>query len=50
MITWDDVLELARELPEFEEGTSYGRPTLKVRGKFGSKSSRKASDFCSATW
>jgi hypothetical protein len=34
MITWDDVLEPARELPEFEEGTSYGRPTLKVRGKF----------------
>lgn len=34
MITWDDVVALARELPETEEGTSYGRPALKVRGKF----------------
>jgi hypothetical protein len=35
MITWADVLTLARDcLPEIEEGTSYGRPTLKVRGKF----------------
>ncbi len=34
MLTWQDVLELARELPEIEESTSYGRPTLKVRGKF----------------
>lgn len=25
---------LGRELPETEEGTSYGRPALKVRGKF----------------
>ena len=34
MIAWADVVALARELPEFEEGTSYGRPALKVRGKF----------------
>lgn len=34
MIEWSDLVALAGELPEFEEGTSYGRPTLKVRGKF----------------
>jgi hypothetical protein len=34
MVTWDDVLELARDLPETEESTSYGRPALKIRGKF----------------
>jgi len=34
VLTWDDVLELARDLPETEESTSYGRPALKVRGKF----------------
>jgi len=34
VIGWDDVVELARELPEIEQTTSYGRPTLKVRGKF----------------
>lgn len=34
MIDWDDLVALARELPEFEETTSYGRPALKVRGKF----------------
>jgi len=34
MITWDDLVALAGELPEFEESTSYGRPALKVRGKF----------------
>ncbi len=34
MIGWDDLVSLARELPEFEESTSYGRPALKVRGKF----------------
>ena len=33
MIAWDDVVALARELPEIEESTSYGRPALKVRGK-----------------
>lgn len=34
MIDWAELLALARELPEFEESTSYGRPALKVRGKF----------------
>lgn len=34
MIGWDELVSLARELPEFEESTSYGRPALKVRGKF----------------
>jgi hypothetical protein len=34
VITWDDLVALARGLPEFEESTSYGRPALKVRGKF----------------
>lgn len=34
MLTWKDVVELGRELPEIEETTSYGRPALKVRGKF----------------
>jgi hypothetical protein len=33
MITWEDVLAIGRELPETEESTSYGRPSLKVRGK-----------------
>jgi len=34
VISWQDVLELAHDLPETEETTSYGRPALKVRGKF----------------
>jgi hypothetical protein len=34
VIGWNDLVVLARELPEFEESTSYGRPALKVRGKF----------------
>jgi hypothetical protein len=34
VIDWSTLVELARELPEFEESTSYGRPALKVRGKF----------------
>jgi hypothetical protein len=33
VITWSDLVDLAAELPEFEESTSYGRPALKVRGK-----------------
>jgi len=34
VIGWDELVSLARELPEFEESTSYGRPALKVRDKF----------------
>jgi hypothetical protein len=31
---WDEFVAIARELPEVEEAPSYGRPALKVRGKF----------------
>ena len=34
VIRWEDVVALAHELPEVEEGTSWGRPSLNVRGKF----------------
>src|ERR1700750_1323431 len=34
MPSWDDVLAAARDLPGVEIGTSYGTPSLKVRGKF----------------
>jgi len=30
---WDDVVAAGLRLPGVEEGTSYGRPALKVRGK-----------------
>ena len=33
-MTWDEFAALAKELPEVEESASYGRPALKVRGKF----------------
>lgn len=32
-VTFDDVRELAHTLPGVEDGTSYGTPALKVRGK-----------------
>ena len=32
-MTWEDVVALARALPEVEVSTSYGTPALKVRGK-----------------
>ena len=31
--TWDDVVKLAKELPEVEEATWFGTPSLKVAGK-----------------
>ena len=31
---WEEFVTLARELPEVEASTSYGRPAVKVRGKF----------------
>jgi len=34
MPTWDDVIATAADLPGVEVGTSYGTPSLKVRGKF----------------
>lgn len=33
MHTWDDVVELARDLPEVEASTWYRTPALKVAGK-----------------
>jgi hypothetical protein len=33
VVTWERVAELARELPEVEDGTSFGSPTFRVRGK-----------------
>jgi hypothetical protein len=33
MPTWDDVVAIARELPEVEESTWFRTPSLKVRGK-----------------
>jgi hypothetical protein len=33
MLGWQRVTELARELPEVEEGTSWGSPCFRVRGK-----------------
>jgi hypothetical protein len=32
-VKWEAVVKLGRELPEVEQGTSYGTPALKVRGK-----------------
>lgn len=34
MPSWEDVVEIASRLPGVEVGTSYGTPSLKVRGKF----------------
>src|SRR5260370_28167043 len=34
MLSWQDIVQLARDLPGVEESTSYGRPALKVKGKF----------------
>ncbi len=33
MVMWERVAELARELPEIEETTSWGKPSFKVRGR-----------------
>src|SRR5688572_9272114 len=33
MPTWDDVVALGSRLPEVEESTWFGTPSLKVRGK-----------------
>jgi hypothetical protein len=33
MATWDDVRRIAAELPEAEDGTSYGEPAFRVRKK-----------------
>ena len=31
---WEEFVAIACELPEVQESTSYGRPAVKVRGKF----------------
>ena len=31
---WPDFVALAKELPDVEESTSWGRPAVKVRGKY----------------
>jgi hypothetical protein len=33
-MTWDEVRDLALELSEVEESTSWGHPSLKVRGRW----------------
>jgi hypothetical protein len=33
MVTFDEIRQLALKLPGVEEGTSYGTPALKVKGK-----------------
>ena len=33
-MTWDEVRAIALALPGTEDGTSYGTPALKVKGKF----------------
>lgn len=34
MPTWADVVEIGSRFPGLEQSTSYGTPSLKVRGKF----------------
>lgn len=33
-MTWEEVRKIALEFPLVEEGTSYGTPAFKVKGKF----------------
>src|SRR5918996_4446065 len=34
MITWEDVVAIGTRFPEAEEGTCFGTPALRMRGKF----------------
>jgi hypothetical protein len=34
MLTWEDVVTIGSRFPEVEEGTCFGTPALRVRGKF----------------
>lgn len=34
MIAWPEVVAIGTRFPEVEEATSYGTPSLRVRGKF----------------
>jgi hypothetical protein len=33
MATWDDVKRLALALPDVEEGTTWGKPAFKIKGR-----------------
>lgn len=33
MVTWETIRRLAAALPEVEDGTTHGQPSLRVRGK-----------------
>ena len=34
MLAWDDVVAIGTRFPEVEEGTCFGTPALRMRGKF----------------
>jgi hypothetical protein len=34
MLTWEEVVAIGTGFPEVEEGTCFGTPALRVRGKF----------------
>lgn len=34
MLGWDDVVAIGSRFPEVEEGTCFGTPALRVKGKF----------------
>jgi hypothetical protein len=34
MVSWDDVVAIGTRFPEVEEGTCFGTPALRVKGKF----------------
>ena len=44
-MTWEEFVSIARELPEVEESSSYGRPSLKVRGKYMAGLNQKEKAF-----
>ena len=34
MLSWDDVVAIGTRFPDVEEGTCFGTPALRVKGKF----------------
>jgi hypothetical protein len=51
MVTCERVAELARELPEIEETTSWGKPSFAVGGKkFAGLSTRHESAMWTDAW
>jgi hypothetical protein len=34
MVSWEDVVAIGTRFPEVEEGTCFGTPALRVKGKF----------------